>query len=448
MPNGKKLDPKVAEKVMLKAGLKPLEPYKSNNAKWKCLHIACGEIVFPLYSSVKRGQGGCYECGRRKSELNRRIPEKKAVAIMLKAGVKPLEPYTNALARWKCQCLTCGHIGYPSFNMVNYGQGGCRPCSYIKTGLASRITEKDAKIRLKKQKLKLIGKYKWVDKRTYFKIQCSICKQVSETNWDTLGKKGRNIGCQSCSRSKASFQQVSDDMHRNLLAEHNLEPIGKYTGNQDLTIVKCLICMKRKKIRRSFLMARKKKMQGCMTCSGAKIADPKKIERIMKKAKLIPLVPYSGGHKKWKCECAKCGETVYPEFNSVLSGQGGCIFCAEIGFNYKKPAIVYVISHHQMNAIKIGITNIDSKPDRLKQFQQYGWEIHKRYDFQKGINAFKVEKDVFNWIRKDLNLTQHLTVEQMPRTRGETETVSADSITVLEIRKKIEELIKGYRVNP
>jgi hypothetical protein len=56
-----------------------------------------------------------------------------------------------------------------------------------------------------------------------------------------------------------------------------------------------------------------------------------------------------------------------------------------------------------------------------------------------------VEKEVFNWIRNDLNLTQHLSIEQMPRTRGETETVSADSITVLEIQKKVEQLIKGYR---
>lgn len=443
----KKLDPKMAEKVMLKAGLKPLEPYTGNNTKWKCLHVACGQVVFPLYSSVKRGQGGCYECGRRKSEAKRRIPEKKAIEIMLKAGMKPLEPYTNALARWKCQCLTCGYIGYPALNMVNYGQGGCYKCGHIKKGLVFRIREKEAKNRLRKQKLQFVGKYKWVSKKDDFKIRCLICNQVSETNWDTLSKKNRNIGCQTCSRSAAKSKQVSEKMHKELLLEHNLEAMGKYTGNKDLIIVKCMICMKKKKVRRSFLLQRKNKMQGCMSCSGAKIADPKKIARIMKKAKLNPLVPYSGGHKRWKCECLKCGEIVYPEFNSILQGQGGCIYCAEIGFDYKKPALVYIISHHQMNSIKIGITNGDSKPDRLKQFQQYGWEIHKKYNFSKGISAFKVEKEVFNWIRNDLNLTQHLSIEQMPRTRGETETVSADSITVLEIQKKVEQLIKGYKIN-
>jgi hypothetical protein len=180
-----------------------------------------------------------------------------------------------------------------------------------------------------------------------------------------------------------------------------------------------------------------------MTCSGARVADPKKISRIMNKAKLRPLAPYTGGHKRWKCECLKCGEIVYPEFNSVLRGQGGCIYCAEIGFNYKKPAIVYIISHYQMNSIKVGITNGDSKPDRLKQFQQYGWEIHQKYHFPKGIQAFKIEQKILNWIRNDLNLTQHLTIEQMPKTGGQSETVSADSITILEIQKKVNKLIKG-----
>jgi hypothetical protein len=51
------------------------------------------------------------------------------------------------------------------------------------------------------------------------------------------------------------------------------------------------------------------------------------------------------------------------------------------------------------------------------------------------------------WLRKELQFPIHLTFEMMPQ-RGHTETVNADSITVLEIQKKVEELIKGYRNNP
>ena len=439
----KKIDPKVAEKVMLKAGLKPLEPYKNSVSKWKCRHIECGEIVYPIYASVNRGQGGCYKCGRRKSENKRRTPEKKAIAIMLKAGMKPLEQYKNAVSRWKCECLNCGAISYPQLNMINYGQGGCKPCGHIKTGLASRLTEKKLRSRLQVQKLQLVGKYKWRQKDEKFEVKCLICEQNTITSNDALFKKNRNAGCETCSRKSAGFLQVTEEKHTKILAEHNLEPFGKYTGNQDLITVKCLLCNKRKPIRRSFLLQRNNKMQGCMTCAGAKIADPKKIARVMKKAKLQPLVTYSGGHKKWKCKCLKCGETVYPEFNSILRGQGGCIYCAEIGFNYKKPAVVYIITHHQMNSIKVGITNGDSKPDRLKQFAYFGWEIYKKYDFSKGIQAFRVEQKVLNWLRNDLGINQHLSIEQMPKTGGQSETVNADSITILEIQKKVEQLIKG-----
>ena len=445
MPNGKKIDQKVAEKFMIKAGLKPLESFKNQSSKWKCLHIKCGTTVYPTYSSIKRGSGGCVPCGKIKTANAIRTPEKKAVALMLKAGLKPLEPFKNAVSRWKCQCLTCGHIGYPQLNMINYGQGGCRPCSYVKTGLASRITEKQAQGRLKNQKLKFVGKYEWHDKFDLFEVKCLVCNKNSKTSWTSLDKKGRNVGCETCSRSAAGFLQVTKEKYTKILAEHNLEPFGKYTGNQDSITVKCLLCNKRKPIKTSFLLQRNKKMQGCMTCSGARVADPKKIVLVMKKAKLQPLVPYSGGHKRWKCKCLKCEEIVYPQFNSILRGQGGCIYCAEIGFNYKQPAIVYIITHHQMNSIKIGITNTDSRPDRLKQFQYFGWEIYQKYNFQKGAQAHNIEQKMLNWIRRELNLIQHLTIEQMPKTGGQSETVSADSITVLEIQKKVEQLINGTK---
>lgn len=441
----KKLDPKVAEKVMLKAGLKPLEPYESTTTKWKCIHKTCGQIVYPVYASVKRGQGGCYECGRRQSERSRRTPESKAVAIMLKAGLQPLEPYTNAVSRWRCKCLKCGYIGYPSLNMINYGQGGCKPCGSVKTGLKSRLPKKEALSRLKKHKLQAIDEYQWHDKLEMFKVKCLICRKNSKTNWDTLQRKGRQPGCRSCSRRAASSLQVTTEKHYQLLKVHNLEPIGKYTGNKDLTSVLCLNCNKKRSIKRSFLLQRKNNMQGCMECAGARIANPLKIARVMQRAKLKPLVPYLGGHKQWECECLRCGEIVYPQFNSILRGQGGCIYCAEIGFNYKKPAIVYLINHIEMNSIKIGVTNLDSKPDRLKQFQNYGWDIHKKYEFAKGIDAFKVEQSVLKWLREDCKLPQHLSIEEMPKTGGQSETVNADLITILEIIEKTEQVIKGYR---
>ena len=47
---------------------------------------------------------------------------------MLKAGLEPLEPYQNALAKWKCKCLGCGEIVYTKYNRIQQGIGGCKKC--------------------------------------------------------------------------------------------------------------------------------------------------------------------------------------------------------------------------------------------------------------------------------------------------------------------------------
>ena len=52
MARGKKFDPQVAEKVMFKAGLKPLELYKGSGIKWKCKCLKCKKIVTPRYSNI------------------------------------------------------------------------------------------------------------------------------------------------------------------------------------------------------------------------------------------------------------------------------------------------------------------------------------------------------------------------------------------------------------
>ena len=440
-----KTDPKVAEKLMLAAGLKPLEPYRSANEKWKCLHIKCGRIVFPQFSLIKRGQGGC------------------------------------------------------------------RPCSFLKTGMASRISEKDALSKLKKNKLKLINKYEWVDKRTSFKVMCLICKSKSSVNWDTLGKKGRNPGCESCSRASAGVATVTLEKHTQLLAKHNLEPIGKYTGSNDLVRVKCLVCGNKKKVKRNFLQARKNPKLGCMDCAGAKIANPSKIKQVMKNAKLEPLVPYSGGHKKWKCRCLKCGEITYPEFNSILKGQGGCypcglvaignskrtpesaavaimfkadikplepyvnmnspwkcrclickriitpslanvksghkgcVYCAPAGLGMHKNSYVYLITNRELNAHKVGIGNVKKHMDRLGRFNARGWETFKVWQFETGREALDVEKMVFKVIRKELKIPPYLSYEQMKSTGGHVETMGADAISLLELEKIIKKVIRAYK---
>jgi hypothetical protein len=296
------LDPNFAEANMIRWGYKPLEPYTKASAKWKCTHIECGEIVYPIYADLNRGRGGCSSCSSIK------IDPKIALKKMIKAGFQPFGEYINKRTPWKSKCIKCGKISYPLYSTVNKGS------------------------------------------------KCKYCQGIAVDPQDAI----------------------------KLFLSNNLKPLEDYEHSQ----------------------------------------------------------------KAWKSECLICGNIVTPKYASVYSGQGGCAYCAKSGLKYGEPSYLYIIYHYQMNAIKVGITNMEANPDRLNEFKHFGWTVHKKYDFDTGFEAVKIEAAILRWLRKDLNLPVFLSKDQMPRTGGETETISMDAITCNDIRLKADELIKGYRNNP
>jgi hypothetical protein len=112
--------------VMLKANLKPLEPYSGNSAKtWKCQCMLCGLECFPRYYDVSnRGKGGCKPCSLILS------PESvsKAIEIMRVSSLEPIKPYVNSYSPWECVCMKCGEFVTPSLHNVQRGNGGCVFC--------------------------------------------------------------------------------------------------------------------------------------------------------------------------------------------------------------------------------------------------------------------------------------------------------------------------------
>jgi len=54
----------------------------------------------------------------------------EAINVMQSAGLKPLDPYTKALDRWRCECQNCGKIVTPTYHAIKNGQG-CRFCAQI-----------------------------------------------------------------------------------------------------------------------------------------------------------------------------------------------------------------------------------------------------------------------------------------------------------------------------
>jgi hypothetical protein len=67
--------------------------------------------------------------------------------------------------------------------------------------------------------------------------------------------------------------------------------------------------------------------------------DPIEAERIMRKAGAIPLEPYKGSQAKWKCQCKKCKEIIYPSLATVKNmGTSPCRKCAAAEMGARKRA--------------------------------------------------------------------------------------------------------------
>lgn len=115
--------PEEAEKIMLKAKLKPLEKFPGSKKPWLCECLRCGKEVKPLYGSVSQGDGGCKFCGGHYVE-----PE-AAIKLMILNGVTPLEPYLNSGNPWLCKCNKCNREITPTYNYVQQGGNACSYCS-------------------------------------------------------------------------------------------------------------------------------------------------------------------------------------------------------------------------------------------------------------------------------------------------------------------------------
>lgn len=189
---------------------------------------------------------------------------------------------------------------------------------------------------------------------------------------------------------------------------------------------------------------------GCRTCGGKKANQKrfpdqeKKALAVANQAQLEPLEPYLNAVTPWKCKCLKCGETVTPTYHNLKQGNGGCLNCQEYSFQPNQPSYLYLMTHNQMGSLKVGVGNSNNKVDRIKTHKRHGWELVKKYDFELGKNAMSVETEVLRWLRKDLNLKKHLSVDLMKQF-GHTETVDLEEIDLPLLYKKIDQLIKGYR---
>jgi len=127
------IDRTTAVQVMLDVGLRPLEPYKTSIAPWRCECLTCGGgVVISRYCLGQQGRG-CPHCGRRRGAIKRRFSHEFAAEVMRSAGLEPLEQYPGTKAIWRCTCVSCGGEVETIRAKVNTSGIGCPRCTMSAT---------------------------------------------------------------------------------------------------------------------------------------------------------------------------------------------------------------------------------------------------------------------------------------------------------------------------
>jgi len=361
-----------------------------------------------------------------------KLDPKVAEKVMLKAKFQPLEPYQGASTPWKVKCLLCEKIVKVSYHNIKNGFSGRKQCCSPVAG----ISKGDALTKFNKHGFIVLGDYTTSNKS--IEVKCKKCKRISKRSFQSLERLGKKMRCVWCSNLRKDPKEVVTFMIKN-----GLKPKTPYKGANEPWSCVCLKC--KKEVSSSYASVRDGK--GCKYCAGNFI-DSKDAEKNMINWGYKPQEPYNGTHYNWKSLHIPCGNVVSPEYAQIQQGFGGCRHCAEWGFQYNKKSYLYLITHKQLKAHKVGIGNVAKKlkADRLHRLKLEGWELFKKWNFDEGKKALKVEQKVFKVLRDDMKLPIFLTKKQI-RNEGYSETINSDSITLLELEKIIKKVIKQSKVN-
>jgi hypothetical protein len=218
------------------------------------------------------------------------------------------------------------------------------------------------------------------------------------------------------------------------MVQADLQPLVSYPGYNKPWRCRCLRCEREVAPRLGHI---RQGRGGCLACGvvqgGLKQRTlPEAAEAQLRAGGFEPLEPYPGlASVPWRCRCLTCGhETTAPLFK-VRNGIGACSGCAGYGFDMTAPAVLYLLHHPHLGAVKVGITG---HPGRLLRFEQRGWNVQHALLLRTGAAAWVLERAVLSKIRAGLGLSFYMTAQQMQGVGGFTETFNAAQLPPAHLR--------------
>lgn len=301
----KKVEADSAKKLMIDAGLEPIEPYVDSKKPWRSIHKKCGRIVSPTYNAIQRGQSGCAYCAGKK------VDPIDAESFLRSKGFEPLELYPGNKKPWRVMHRQCGNEVTLKYNTLQQGYTqGCRQCSKV-------IVDAEEAYRFFKSR-DLTPLEPYPGSKNPWKSIHTVCGNVISPRYGHI-KSGR-IGCPYCAKSIPISQEKAFEIFR----AKGLEPQEKFPGPH---VPWKSIHKNCGRLVSPRYAAIQQGQGGCKYCSG-KAVDIENALEILKKNQLKPLMDFPGSHMPWLCVHEVCGREVSPTYGGLRSGQGGCIYCS------------------------------------------------------------------------------------------------------------------------
>jgi hypothetical protein len=258
--------------------------------------------------------------------MARKFTHEEAAAMMLAAGLVPLEQYRNSKQPWQCECQTCKSIVAPAFSSIQSGQGGCRSCAIREQAAKRKMNDQEASIVMLEHGLEPLEAYPGNQKK--WRCKCASCGNEVMVLRNTVATNG--TGCKYCwEQRRGQALRISDSAAIAVMRAAGLEPQDPYVRSGDPW--RCIHLECGREVFPSYNSVQQGG-GGCQQCgylkTGAAIRhDHDFAAEILRNAGLEPLENYPGSHSKWRCIHLECGEEVHVQLHAIRGGEGGCFKC-------------------------------------------------------------------------------------------------------------------------
>ena len=186
---GSKVNAKDALDFLITKGFQTTNKFPGGMVGWKGKCVTCQNEIFPRYSAVKAGQGLCKYCA------GRALSKRDALILLKNAELKPLEEYTKAGNKIKCECLVCKRIVEARLFGIAQGEGGCAFC------VGRKVDAEEAVSRMLECGFETLVKYP--GSKAGWKSRCIKCGNISTPAYGNVNLLGS--GCIFCNRDNGAF---------------------------------------------------------------------------------------------------------------------------------------------------------------------------------------------------------------------------------------------------